>query len=61
MNSIPQHEVAKGNGHNENFLAIPITLLSLVAKKPSPSKPSGAGALVIIVGFLSDIVVDFRF
>jgi hypothetical protein len=52
---MPQHEVAKGKGQRENFLAIPMTLLSFVAKKPSPSNPSGAGASVFITGLLSDI------
>jgi hypothetical protein len=45
-----------------NFLAIPITLLSLVAKNPSPSNPSGAGASVLITGFLSDIslIINYK-
>jgi hypothetical protein len=51
MNSIPQQEVANGRGQSENFLAIPITLLNFVAKNPSPSNPSGAGASVLIIGF----------
>jgi hypothetical protein len=42
MNSIPQQEVANGNGHKEFFLARPTTELSCVAKKPSPGTPSGA-------------------
>ncbi len=56
INSIPQQEVAKGKGQSENFRAIPITLLSFVAKKPSPSKPSGASASILITGLLSDIL-----
>jgi hypothetical protein len=50
MYSIPQQEVAKGNGHNELALAKPTTLLSEVAKKPGPSKPSGGAA--ILYGFI---------
>jgi len=36
MNSIPQHEVANGSGQIEFFRANPTTLLSFVAKNPSP-------------------------
>src|SRR5690606_241946 len=54
--SIPQHEVAKGSGQSEWLLAKPITLLNLVAKKPSPSKPSGGVASILTVGLLSDIM-----
>ena len=36
MNSIPQQEVAKGNGQIEFFLASPITLFKVVAKKMGP-------------------------
>jgi hypothetical protein len=39
---MPQHEVAKGNGHNECDLANPTTLSMDVAKKPDPSRPGGA-------------------
>lgn len=42
MNSIPQHEVAKGKGHIECDLASPTTLSKDVAKKPDPSIPGGA-------------------
>src|SRR4030095_6363522 len=42
MNSIPQHEVAKGSGHSEFLRASPTILSRLVAKKPGPSNPSGA-------------------
>jgi hypothetical protein len=45
MNSIPQHEVAKGNGHIEFFRARPTTFSRLVAKKPAPSSPSGFGPI----------------
>jgi hypothetical protein len=41
MNSIPQHDVANGNGQMEFFLAIPTTLSKLVAKNPAPSYPGG--------------------
>jgi hypothetical protein len=34
MNSIPQQDVAKGNGQMEFFRASPITFSKLVAKKP---------------------------
>jgi len=47
MNSIPQHDVANGSGHNELALANPIALSSVVAKKPDPSTPGGAGANLI--------------
>jgi len=33
MNSMPQQDVAKGNGHNELALAKPTTLSNEVAKK----------------------------
>ena len=42
INSIPQQEVAKGNGHKECDLANPTTLSIDVAKKPDPSIPGGA-------------------
>jgi hypothetical protein len=45
MNSIPQHEVANGRGHNEFERAIPITLSSEVAKNPAPSIPAGASTI----------------
>src|SRR6185436_1700890 len=47
MNSIPQQDVANGNGHNEFFLARPTTLLNEVAKKPGPSNPSGAFSIFV--------------
>ena len=42
INSMPQHEVAKGNGHNEFARASPTALSKLVAKNPEPSTPGGA-------------------
>ena len=45
INSIPQHDVAKGKGHNEFALANPIALSKLVAKDPCPSIPSGASPI----------------
>jgi hypothetical protein len=42
MNSIPQHDVAKGKGHKEFLRASPTTELNCVAKNPSPGTPSGA-------------------
>jgi hypothetical protein len=47
MNSIPQHEVAKGRGQMEFFLANPTTLSKEVAKKPSPMCPSGISTSLI--------------
>jgi hypothetical protein len=44
MNSIPQHEVAKGRGQRELARARPTRLSKLVAKKPAPSIPGGASA-----------------
>jgi hypothetical protein len=37
MNSIPQQEVAKGNGQSELARAIPTTSFRVVAKNPSPT------------------------
>jgi hypothetical protein len=45
MNSIPQQEVANGNGQSELARAKPTTSFSFVAKKPSPAKPSGASTI----------------
>jgi len=45
---MPQHEVANGKGQIEFFLASPTTFSSFVAKKPSPSKPSGASAMATL-------------
>ena len=47
MNSIPQQEVAKGSGQIEFLRASPITLSSVVAKKPSPIDPSGISTRLI--------------
>jgi len=44
INSIPQQEVAKGNGHREFARASPTALSSVVAKNPDPVTPGGAGA-----------------
>jgi hypothetical protein len=52
INSIPQQDVAKGNGHNEFALAKPITLSKDVAKNPDPSIPGGASA-----NFISLIII----
>jgi hypothetical protein len=46
MNSIPQQEVANGKGQMEFLRASPTTLLSEVAKKPSPMCPSGNSAML---------------
>jgi hypothetical protein len=45
--SIPQQEVANGNGQSELARAIPTTSFSFVAKKPSPATPSGASPIFI--------------
>src|SRR5690606_14131484 len=49
INSIPQHEVANGNGHNEFARARPIALSNVVAKNPAPSTPGGASANVTLL------------
>jgi hypothetical protein len=46
MNSIPQQEVAKGNGQSE-FETIPTTSFRVVAKNPSPTTPSGGSTIFI--------------
>jgi hypothetical protein len=46
INSIPQHDVAKGNGQMELDRARPTTLSIFVAKKPGPSRPAGAFVMV---------------
>jgi hypothetical protein len=58
MNSIPQHEVAKGSGHNEFIRANPIALSNRVAKKPLPERPSGMSTIVILLLFES---IDYAF
>jgi hypothetical protein len=45
MNSIPQQEVAKGNGQSELARAIPTTSFRVVAKNPSPTTPSGGSTI----------------
>jgi hypothetical protein len=42
INSIPQQEVANGNGHKECERARPTAFSMEVAKKPDPSIPGGA-------------------
>jgi hypothetical protein len=49
INSIPQHDVAKGRGQSEFALANPIALSNDVAKNPAPSTPGGASAKVILL------------
>jgi len=46
MNSIPQHDVANGNGQIEFFLASPMTLSNRVAKKPGAEYPTGGGTVL---------------
>jgi hypothetical protein len=48
MNSIPQHEVANGNGQMELLLASPITLSKVVAKNPGAEYPSGELTLLYV-------------
>jgi hypothetical protein len=47
MNSIPQQEVAKGNGQSELARAIPTTSFRVVAKNPSPT-PSGGSTIFML-------------
>ncbi|MNE93205.1 hypothetical protein D3C80_1910250 [compost metagenome] len=47
MNSMPQHDVAKGKGQSELARAKPTTSFSFVAKKPSPTTPSGGATIFI--------------
>jgi hypothetical protein len=49
MNSMPQHEVANGNGHKEFDLAKPITLSNEVANNPGAEYPSGGATLLYVV------------
>jgi hypothetical protein len=48
INSMPQQEVAKGNGQSELALAKPTTSFNLVAKKPSPTTPSGGATIFVL-------------
>jgi hypothetical protein len=48
MNSIPQQEVAKGNGQSELARAIPTTSFRVVAKNPSPTTPSGGSTILCL-------------
>jgi hypothetical protein len=48
MNSIPQQEVANGNGQSELARAIPTTSFSVVAKNPSPTTPSGGSTIFML-------------
>jgi hypothetical protein len=52
INSIPQQEVAKGNGHKECDRAKPTTFSMEVAKKPEPSTPGGASTILTLLIFL---------
>ena len=45
INSIPQHDVAKGKGYNEFARARPTALSNDVAKNPDPSIPAGASTI----------------
>jgi hypothetical protein len=46
MNSIPQQEVAKGNGQSE--LARPTTSFRVVAKNLLPTTPSGGSTIFML-------------
>jgi hypothetical protein len=54
INSIPQQEVAKGKGQSELARAKPTTSLSFVAKKPSPTTPSGGATIVVFESLISN-------
>jgi hypothetical protein len=45
INSIPQQDVANGNGQIELALANPMASSTLVEKKPCPSSPAGGGVI----------------
>jgi hypothetical protein len=55
INSIPQHDVAKGNGQSELARAIPTTSFSFVAKKPSPETPSGGVTIFIFESLILNL------
>jgi hypothetical protein len=59
INSIPQQEVAKGKGQSELALARPTTSFSFVAKKPSPTTPSGASTIFVLDSVI--FIKDFRY
>ncbi len=61
INSIPQQEVANGKGHNELALANPTTSFNLVAKKPSPTTPSGGATIFVLESVIIDIVFNFYY
>jgi hypothetical protein len=57
MNSIPQQEVAKGNGQSELARAIPTTSFRVVAKNPSPTTPSG-GSTILCLNYSSFYILN---
>jgi hypothetical protein len=59
MNSIPQHDVAKGKGQIEFFRANPTTFSRLVAKNPAPSIPGGFAEILIlpVIGSISYLLI----
>jgi hypothetical protein len=57
MNSMPQHDVAKGSGQIEFLRAKPTTFSNLVAKKPGPSWPAGRSPTVIL--FVAVVLTKF--
>jgi hypothetical protein len=48
MNSMPQQEVAKGNGQSEFALASPTNESKLVAENPCPSNPGGDSTICTV-------------
>jgi hypothetical protein len=45
--------VAKGNGQSELARAIPTTSFNFVAKKPSPTTPSGGATIFVFVSLIA--------
>jgi hypothetical protein len=60
INSIPQQEVANGNGQSELALARPTTSFSFVAKNPSPTTPSGASTIFVLDSVIV-IILNYKF
>ena len=53
INSIPQQEVANGNGQIEFLRAKPIALSNVVAKSPGDENPSGGSVFMCIEELMS--------
>jgi hypothetical protein len=52
MNSIPQQDVANGNGQMEFLRASPTTLSNIVAKRPGEEYPSGGSTFMYSGAFI---------